>query len=66
MSCINYEYKQAYNDLKKVYRKEIISGKKKRIPANDNYISQSSNKSKAAWKIVKTEIGQTDQKPQFP
>lgn len=45
-------YKNLYSSYYKYYRKSILAAKKQ---AYDNYISASTHKSKAAWKIINSE-----------
>lgn len=52
ISKVNSNYLQLYYNLKHEYRTQIKLAKKQ---ANENYISKSSNKCKAAWMVINAE-----------
>ncbi|KAG5888867.1 hypothetical protein JTB14_004820 [Gonioctena quinquepunctata] len=51
----------AYKQVKTEYGNKLISAEKKM--AYDDYISSSNNKSKACWKIIKSERNKLDSNP---
>lgn len=63
MAKLNPAYKDTYARIRKIYRYKVRLA---RIRANDDFIMNSANKCKAAWKIINSELGERERHNNFP